>query len=914
MSEELIKSVQEMLKQESWTRAAINDYSKNNFVDLAKIVEKAREENCTAEIKALCNEHLSHSKESIIALYVSGILSLNDGSLDNSSLSSLISFFQEYKKPEIVIYLAQAILNEDENNKLAIRTLADTYREEGKDENSAEMWALYEKLVKLDFQEADLAKLLADHFKDVDAQKSIDYYKTALLRFVNAQNITAAQEIWKKLLELIPEEIDFFLLVQRKIAKTISEDKSILLLQELYETYKKMASEKESLWNTCIEIIKLILQIDPKSIWGRREIVECYRGRYKDHSQLEDYIYSSDLTQSFRSVFEAINDFEKHIAFDKDNYVYHRSWGVGKIRKVENDNLTIRFGNGLHKMSLKMAINALTPLASDHIWVTKATTKNPQEIAEKISTDEGKVEILKQIIRSFNNSCDLKRIKAELVPSILKTSQWTSWSSKAKDILETRPEFGVNPNDINQYIVREREISKEEKYFNEFKAQKLFFSRIDIIMKFVNDEPASANEKAANIESEFFADMYTYFTGFLKTVTSVSDQVMGAYLTVKAIGEKYPALAFKCQYSFAQLYSDIDDPCKLYLELKDTKATNLRNDFLKNIKLLPDWTTEYIRLFPTVLKKEMITQLEEAGAQEKLKAFTQAAFNDIKTYREAVLYMFENCQDYDWYKNSGVSYEKQLIALLNIIELANREIENHVNSTENKKLIKQASILLFKNENLANYIFSKDEETVTKMYTLVDDISGLDSDDKKKLRNKIIEKYPDHKFHTTEEKKVTSSGMTVTARKLEEKKAQVEKLEKVDLPAIAAEIGEARAQGDLKENAEYIAAKEAQRNMSSTLKKLQEEISRAVIFDPTTVTTAFVSFGTKVTLLNKLSNEKDVYTILGPWESDPDNKIISYLSPLGDALLDAKAGDDISFTINMKEYSFHVEAIELADL
>ena len=70
MSEELLKSVQDMLNEEQWTRAAISNYSKNNFLELAAIVEEAKKQNCIDEIKAACDEHLAHSKNSIIALYI----------------------------------------------------------------------------------------------------------------------------------------------------------------------------------------------------------------------------------------------------------------------------------------------------------------------------------------------------------------------------------------------------------------------------------------------------------------------------------------------------------------------------------------------------------------------------------------------------------------------------------------------------------------------------------------------------------------------------------------------------------------------------------------------------------------------------------------------------------------------------
>lgn len=896
MSKELESKVQEMLKEETWTRATISNYTKNNLTELTTLIEKAREENCVAEIKAICDEHLTHSKDSIIALYISGILSVRDGALDNSSLVTLVDIFQKAHKEPIVVYLCETVLEEDENNKFALRTLAKAYREE----NNEKVWELYEKIVKLDFEEAELAKALAEHYEQIGSDNATDYYKKALLRYIALKNIGPVKELWTKLVATIPEEIDFFLLVQRKVAKSISEDKSALLMQELYNWYKD-----NSHWDIAIDILKLILSIDPKDPWARREIVECYRGKYKEHSHLEDYIRSSDLTQSFRNVFEAINDFEKHIAFDAKNFVFHRSWGVGIIRRVESDNLTINFGkkNGVHEMSLKMAISALTPLAKDHIWVLKAT-KSKEELSTFVK--ENIVDTLKIIIKSFGNKCNFKRIKAELVPAILSTGEWTSWNSKAKKVLESDATFGVNPNDINEYIVRDHEISKEEKFANEFKAQKQFFNRIDIIMKFVNNDETDK-------ESELFADMYNYFIGFIKTITKVTDQVLASYLVVQYIGKVLPQHSYTCKYTFAQIYDDIDDPRVMYDALKDTKNTSLKEDFLANIRLLPNWADEYIRLFPTVLQEKMLTTLLEKGHEDKLKALAKKAFDDVKDYREAILYFFEKCQDKDWFKNCGVTYEKQLITLLAVIDLTYHEINYSVNTTENKKINKAATQLLFKNDTLATYMFANNEETVTKMYTLVDDIPDMEPNLKAGLRSKILDKYPDFKFHTTEESKATApKGMLVTAAKLEEKKALEEDIQKNQLPAVAIEVQEAREKGDLKENAEYHAAREKQQFLNKKLQKLQEELNRAVIFDPTTATSSIISFSTTVTLFNKKTEKEEVYSIFGPWESDSDNNVISYMSPFGNALLDHKAGEEFDFTVNDTEYSYKVVKIEVA--
>ena len=898
---ELVQSVQDMLKEETWTRATISNYTQNNLKEFANIVEKAHSENCADEIYDICQEHLSHSKDSIIALYICGILDLQKGSLDNSSLVTLVDIFKNNHKEPIVTYLCESILADDPNNKFALRTLAEGYRAEGNEK----YWDLYAQIVKIDFEEADLARLLAEHYEDAgDVDMTVSYYKKAILRYINNSNYNAIKEVWSKLIQYIPQEIDFFQLLRRKISKQMGDIRTTTLMQELYNWYKDNAPSKKEYWDVAITILKQNLEVEPKDIWARKEIADCFRGKYKDHSHLEEYIRTSNLTQSYRNVFEAINDFEKHIAFDKGSYVFHRNWGVGRIRKLEGDTLTINFGRivGIKEMKLSMAVTALKPLAKDHIWVLKATMQK-EDLIKSVKAD--KAETLKIIIRSFDNNCDFKRIKAELVPSILTPGEWTSWNSAAKKILETDSSFGVNPNDISMYTVRDGNISPEEKISNEFKAQKQFFARADLLVKFFESDDTDNS-------SELFAEMYSYFTGYLKNISRVNEQVLASYLLVRSISAIDKQFAFPIKETFAEIYNRIEDPKEIYLLLKDSKSTHFREDFIRCIKLLPNWNEEYVKLFPIVLKEELLNDLIKEGHVEDVQKLVRTSFEAFKDYRETVLFFFKECQDKDWFKEAGVSYEKQLITLINIIELTFREINNHVNSTENKKINKNATDLLFKTDAIFNYMFANGEDAVKKMYTLIDDISDIDPSYKALARNKILEKYPEFKFRVSEEKKQQSVGLIVTAKKLAEKKAEVDEIQNVLIPKNAAEVADAKAKGDLKENQEYKSAKEEQHFLNLKLTNLQNELNRAVVFDPTTSTTAIISFGTVVTLKDNQSGNEETYTILGPWESDPDNNVISYMAPFGDAILNKKVGDVLQFTINEHKYDYTVKNISKA--
>ncbi|HAM78322.1 MAG TPA: transcription elongation factor GreA [Treponema sp.] len=903
MSEELENSVRETLKSTTWTRAGIRDFTKSNLVELSQLLEKVFEENCSKQIKDICDEQLSKTNDSIVALYLSGMIDLRERSLDNSKLVSLVDILEKNHKEALIEYLCNSILEEDPQNKFAIRKLAEFYKEA----NNDKVWELYEQIVKIDLEEAEIAKTLAERYEGQNNQElAISYYKKALLRFVGNHNISSIKEIWTKLVSLIPEEIDFFLLIQRKIAKSISETKSAALMQELYQYYKDTAK-----WDTAISILKLILAIDNKDSWARKEIIECFRGKYSDHSHLEDYIRTSNLDTSFRNVFEAISDFEKHISFDAKNYVFHRTWGVGIITKVQGDQLTINFGkkSGIHPMSLKMAVSALQPLAKDHIWVLKATKKK-EELAKMVKGDvEG---TLTTIIKSFDNKCDDKKIKAELVPSILTPGEWTSWHAKAQKVFAENKIFGVSPEDISIHTVRDHEISAEERYSNEFKAEKDFFKRIEIITRYVDDDETDKTD-------ELFADMYNYFAGYLKSFQNLDEQVVASYLTVQGITKKLPSFTFPATFTFEQLYGDIDNKRDLFNKLKDSKGTSLRTDFIANVRQLPDWDEQYIHLFPTVLDKGMLNMLISNGKQDKVQKLVQDCFEDYRNNRDAAVFLFKECRNEDWFKAAAISEEKQLITLINIISLCYREVDNHVNTTENKKTIKNARNLLFAEKtsdgtknNLLDFMLSGGADTITRLYTMVSDVKNLESADKTQLRNGILSKFPDYKFQEAEIKHETQKGLLVTAKMLEIKRDEAEHIEKVLLPQITQEVSDARAKGDLKENAEYSSAKEAQHIANVKLSNLKDELARAVIFDPTTVTTSMVSFGTKVTLQNNKENKEEVLTIFGPWESDPEKGFISYLSPLGNNLLEARTGDNLKFNINGKDFDYTVKSIAQA--
>ncbi|MCI5139536.1 MAG: transcription elongation factor GreA [Candidatus Electrothrix sp. AR1] len=124
-------------------------------------------------------------------------------------------------------------------------------------------------------------------------------------------------------------------------------------------------------------------------------------------------------------------------------------------------------------------------------------------------------------------------------------------------------------------------------------------------------------------------------------------------------------------------------------------------------------------------------------------------------------------------------------------------------------------------------------------------------------------------------------------------KEELEQLEKVERHEIVKAIEIARAHGDLKENAEYHAAKERQGMVEGRIMELKDKLGRAEVIDCTKVGTNRVVFGAVVTLMDMETDEEVSYQLLGPEESDVQKGSISVLAPLGHSMLGKEVGDEV---------------------
>ena len=138
---------------------------------------------------------------------------------------------------------------------------------------------------------------------------------------------------------------------------------------------------------------------------------------------------------------------------------------------------------------------------------------------------------------------------------------------------------------------------------------------------------------------------------------------------------------------------------------------------------------------------------------------------------------------------------------------------------------------------------------------------------------------------------MTDCPMTLLGKKMIE--SELTQLIKVDREYIKQAISDARELGDLKENAEYHAAKERQSIIEGRIMDLQSKLARARVIDITTLTSEKIVFGATVTIFDNRKEVEVTYQIVGEDEAQNDPRKISFSSPLGRAMIGREAGDDI---------------------
>ncbi len=156
---------------------------------------------------------------------------------------------------------------------------------------------------------------------------------------------------------------------------------------------------------------------------------------------------------------------------------------------------------------------------------------------------------------------------------------------------------------------------------------------------------------------------------------------------------------------------------------------------------------------------------------------------------------------------------------------------------------------------------------------------------------------------------MSEDAVPITPAGLERLRAELKRIKEVDRPENVRDIEVAREHGDLRENAEYHAAKERQGNLEARLRFLEHRLGHAEVIDPATIKSDKVAFGATVTVLDLDNDEELVYVIVGEDEADADRRRLSIRSPIVRALIGKTAGDGV--TLHLPKGARELEVVRV---
>jgi transcription elongation GreA/GreB family factor len=231
-------------------------------------------------------------------------------------------------------------------------------------------------------------------------------------------------------------------------------------------------------------------------------------------------------------------------------------------------------------------------------------------------------------------------------------------------------------------------------------------------------------------------------------------------------------------------------------------------------------------------------------------------------------------------------------------------------NNELKRSNKLGDFILNDQSLLVELIGSADLEVIKDLTRALQLSPCFDDMDKRSLLARIVKTYPAVQSLISGETTKQESALLVSWPSLERRKDEYAELVQKKIPANSKEIAIARSYGDLRENHEYKAAKEMQKILMRRKGELEQQLVRARGIDFTNAKVDQVSIGTRVHVTELLNNHRETFTILGAWDGDPERGLISYLTPVGQALLNRKPGEEVDLDFNGQKRRFRIDSIE----
>jgi len=575
-------------------------------------------------------------------------------------------------------------------------------------------------------------------------------------------------------------------------------------------------------------------------------------------------------------------------------FCLHRSWGFGKIAATDwvFGRFTIDFqAKPGHTMDMAFAAESLKPIAKTHIYARKVSDLDALRQMAALHP----VDLVKLVLQSFGDRATVEQVQQVLAPDVIK-EDWKKWWETAKRELKKDPHFQVPLKKSEPIIYQLKEVSLQSRLLADFRAAKGLKAHLNVAhdilknLSDMDDKSAAARDILPILNAEIVTHQRTQPSVALEAIF-IRDDLRSAVEAAAADGE-ITALAIWVQ-----------EAARIGPLLEAMPAAKHRHA-LESFKqsLLDKWPDALLGALNQVTSKlagEIAHALIAGERWVQLKELLARLISQHAASSELLLWLARERSD----AFADILGPEVFRAMLTAME---RDQFNEKRSNKLRDYILDDPTLLVELIGSADLEVIKDLTRALQLSPCFDDM------DKRSLLARIVKSYPAvQSMISGEQSKSEKSDTTIAVswESLERRKNEYADLVQKAIPANSKEIAIARSYGDLRENHEYKAAKEMQKILMRRKGELEAQIVRARGNDFANPRTDVVSIGTVVSVTDLDHQHAEHFTILGAWDSDPEKGVISYLTAVGQALLNAAPGQEVEVPAEGGKKRYRVDSI-----
>lgn len=579
-----------------------------------------------------------------------------------------------------------------------------------------------------------------------------------------------------------------------------------------------------------------------------------------------------------------------------EGFCLHRKWGCGKITTVDTvaGKLSIDFeGKPGHQMDMGFAADLLKPIAKTHILARKITELD--ELKKLAAVDH--LELIKLVLNSYDGACTITQIQNVLVPEVI-SDDWKKWWDAVKKELKQNPHFSVPIKKADNITYHSQEVSIQDRLiqqmsdFNEVKSKMTVVGEILKSLEELTDPKSAAKE---------INDQLNQQIQFLKSTQS--DLALEAIFIRDEVNRE---TGYEPQGTFTTDKEVWDANRRSFSELIQGIAASKQKGAIQSLQACypEDWKDmllHNLNEFQAKLVGEAAKALIAGDSFFQLKEVLNQLIKQNTASSELLLWLA---------KDRNESFQDILgpdvfRAMLAAIE---RDQFNEVKSN------RLGDYILNDRELIDDLIGAADIEIIKDLVRTLQFSPSFPDLEKRSIFGRFIKTYPAiQSLITKESASREEKKLIVSFSSLNRRRDEYQELVRNKIPANSKEIAIARSYGDLKENHEYKSAKEMQRILMTRKSELERDLMRAEGTDFATVSTETVNIGTRVKVYNQHKDREETYSIFGAWDTDADNGIISYLTPMAQSLMNHKIGETVTFDLGDRHNVFVIRAIDKAD-